>query len=266
MKTLPLILIVALLGAVAGTSFGDDDVINHYQSRELKYTGGEYKDHVFKYRLLKPDSVEPGRKYPLVLFLHGAGERGDNNKAQLKFLPTWMSAEPMRKKYPCFVLAPQCPTNRKWVNVDWSAMKNPMPQEPSDEMKAVIMMLKQIEAEYPVDMDRVYLTGLSMGGYGTWDLACRHADWFAAAAPICGGGDEQQADKLVGLPLWAWHGDADRAVPVQRSRNMIAAIKAAGGDPKYTELPGVGHNSWTPAYTRDDGVLPWLFKQNRKNR
>ncbi|MBI1369725.1 MAG: prolyl oligopeptidase family serine peptidase [Planctomycetes bacterium] len=258
------LLITLIVLAVAPLTLAQEKTgVDAYEAKELKYTGGEYKDHAFAYRLMKPAKIEPGRKYPLIVFLHGAGERGADNLAQLKFLPTWMSTAEMREKYPCYLLAPQCPTNHKWVNVDWSAKKNAMPDEPADEMKAVIEMLHRTMKEEAVDSDRVYLTGLSMGGYGTWDLAARHADWFAAAAPICGGGDENQAGKYVGLPLWAWHGDADNAVPVQRSRNMIEAIKKAGGEPKYTELPGVGHNSWTEAYTRADGVVPWLFEQKR---
>ena len=114
----------------------------------------------------------------------------------------------------------------------------------------------------PVDPDRVFLTGLSMGGYGTWDLAARMPDRFAAILPICGGGDIATATRIARLPIWCFHGDADDAVPVERSRQMIAAVKAAGGKPRYSELPGVGHDSWTPAY-RDPAVLEWLFDQSR---
>jgi predicted peptidase len=109
-----------------------------------------------------------------------------------------------------------------------------------------------------VDPARIYLTGLSMGGYGTWDLAARQPERFAAILPICGGGDEATAPRLAKLPIWCFHGDADTVVPVERSRTMIAAVRAAGGSPKYSELPGVGHDSWTPAY-RDPAVLDWLF-------
>jgi len=114
----------------------------------------------------------------------------------------------------------------------------------------------------PVDLDRIYVTGLSMGGYGSWDLAIRTPEKFAAVVPICGGGDESQAARLLGVPIWAWHGDADPAVPVERSRRMIAAIRQAGGNPKYTELAGVGHDSWNPAYRDPHGPIPWLFEQS----
>jgi predicted peptidase len=111
-----------------------------------------------------------------------------------------------------------------------------------------------------VDPARIYLTGLSMGGYGTWDLAARQPERFAAILPICGGGDEATTARLAKLPIWCFHGDADTVVPVERSRTMIAAVRAASGSPKYSELPGVGHDSWTPAY-RDPAVLDWLFTQ-----
>ena len=130
-------------------------------------------------------------------------------------------------------------------------------------MQAVINLLDEVVADFPVDTSRLYLTGLSMGGYGTWDLGTRLADRWAAVAPICGGGDELYADRLVGVPVWAWHGDADDVVPVRKSRVMIEAIRRAGGDPKYTELPGVGHDSWTAAYTAADGVVPWMFEQRK---
>jgi predicted peptidase len=104
-----------------------------------------------------------------------------------------------------------------------------------------------------------------MGGYGSWDLGTRLADRWAAVVPICGGGDELYADRLVGVPVWAWHGDSDDVVPVAKSRRMIEAIRQAGGDPKYSELGGVGHDSWTAAY-RSEGVLSWMFAQHHHSR
>jgi predicted peptidase len=130
-------------------------------------------------------------------------------------------------------------------------------------MNVALGVLERVLADYPTDPDRVYLTGLSMGGYGSWDLAERMPERFAAVAPVCGGGDTSRADRLVKLPIWAWHGDQDPAVPVARSREMIAAIEKAGGHPKYTELPGVAHNSWIQAYGNADGLIPWMFAQAR---
>ena len=236
-----------------------------FEERTQVYTGGEYKDEAFKYRLLKPAKIEDGKKYPLVLFLHGAGERGDDNSAQLKYLPEWMARAEAREKYPCFLIAPQCRRNQKWTEIDWGdKLSAKLAKEPTDQMKVVMAILDETIKKQPIDEKRIYLTGLSMGGYGSWELAMRQPGRFAAVAPVCGGGDESQAALLKDIPIWAWHGDADTAVPVERSRRMIDAIKKAGGKPRYTELPGVGHDSWTPAYTRTDGVVPWLFEQAKK--
>lgn len=238
------------------------NVTEIYEARELSYTGGVYKDHAFKYRLMKPETLEPGKKYPLVVFLHGAGERGDDNVKSMLYLPTWLAEPPMRKQFPCFVLVPQCPNEQMWIDKHWSLEKHSMSPEPTDELKAVVAMMHETLKGEAVDANRVYLTGLSMGGYGAWDLATRHPEWFAALVPVCGGGDESQASKLVNLPVWAWHGGMDQAVPVERSRKMIAAIKAAGGNPRYTELAYVNHNSWTPAYHTPD-LFTWMFQQRR---
>lgn len=224
------------------------------------------KPQLFRYRLLRPASVEPDSRYPLVLFLHGAGERGSDNAAQLKYLPTWLAEPAWRQQFPCFVIAPQCRSEHRWSAFNWSDKKSsPLAAEPTADLAAAIATLEEVCGSEPVDLDRVYLTGLSMGGYGSWELAARMPERFAAVVPICGGGDEAQAAKLVKLPIWCFHGGADRVVPVERSRSMIAAIEAAGGTSKYTEFPGVGHDSWTPAY-RDSGLLEWLFAQRRSGR
>lgn len=216
----------------------------------------------FRSQLLAPPTVEPGRRYPLVVFLHGAGERGRDNEKQLKYLPTWMAEPALRERHPCFLLAPQCREDERWVDISW-ADKTSTPQgPPTTDMLAVIAAVNTVIAAEPVDPARIYLTGLSMGGYGTWDLATRQPERFAALLPICGGGDEATAPRLAKLPIWCFHGDADAVVPVERSRSMIAAVRAAGGDPKYSELTGVGHDSWTPAY-RDPAVLDWLFEQRK---
>lgn len=238
------------------------DAESLYEVGEYVYTGGEYRNEVFKYRLLKPP-LEQGQKYPVLLFLHGAGERGDDNRAQLKYLPTWMAEPENRERYPCWLIAPQCRQGKLWVNVPFNTASIEMPEEMSDQMRVAVGILEKVLEHPAADPRRVYLTGLSMGGYGCWDLAMRYPEKFAAVAPICGGGDASKAARLVGVPLWAWHGTADRAVPVDRSRVMIEAIRRAGGDPKYTELEGVGHDSWTPAYREREGVIPWMFAQAR---
>ena len=248
---------------VTDTPLTEERLAGLYEARSVRVVpgdgdGGEPFDQ--GYRLLSPADPRPGTRYPLVVFLHGAGERGTDNQSQLKYLPAWLAEPTLRAAFPCHVLAPQCRPGRKWVETDWSAKESTPQAPPSPDMTGVIAALEATLAGGSVDPARVYLTGLSMGGYGSWDLAARMPDRFAALLPICGGGDEATAPKLAKLPIWCFHGDADRAVPVERSRSMIAAIRAAGGEPRYSELAGVGHDSWTPAY-RDRAVLEWLFAQ-----
>jgi predicted peptidase len=245
----------------AGSEATADQVLDQFEAREVRFSGGEYHDEPFGYRLLTPSRVEPGHQYPLLLFLHGADQRGHDNRSQIKFLPAWMAAPEMRLRYPCYLIAPQCRTDKRWVEVG-RALDRAAPREPpGPQSQVVLKILEAVIRECAVDEQRLYLTGLSMGGYGSWDLGTRLAERWAAVAPICGGGDELYADRLAGVPVWAWHGDADDVVPVAKTRRMIAAIRQAGGDPKYTELAGVGHDSWTAAYQRADGLLPWIFAQ-----
>lgn len=233
-----------------------------YERRTVSIDEGD--DAVsFGWRLLRPASIEPGRRYPVVLFLHGAGERGDDNVMQLKYLPTWMIEPANRERYPCFLIAPQCRTDGRWADVAWAARESsPQASSPTTDMAAAIAALDAVLDREPADATRIYVTGLSMGGFGTWDLAARTPERFAAILPICGGYDERTAARIVALPTWVAHGDADKAVPVERSRSMVAALKAAGGMPTYVEMPGVGHDSWTPTY-RDPAALDWLFRQRR---
>lgn len=230
-----------------------------YEARVYKSDKGES----LNYRLLIPRnySATGTEKYPLVLFLHGAGERGSDNSKQLVHGTKEFLKEENRQKYPCFVIAPQCPDEKKWCEVDWSADTHKQPEE-SISLKLTRQALDALQKEFRIDAKRLYVTGLSMGGYGTWDMICRTPDLFAAAAPICGGGDETEAGKLTRLPIWVFHGDKDGTVKVERSRRMVAAIEKAGGKPKYTEYAGVGHNSWSQTYA-DPAFMAWLFAQKR---
>jgi predicted peptidase len=253
--------VIALLPMTAFAGLNDVEV------RQTRYTGGEYHDETFRYLLLRPKTIEPGKRYPLVLFLHGAGERGDDPELLKKhFLPAIASDE-FRDKFPCFVVAPQCRPDRKWADIPWGTkVSSPIADEPTDQLKMALQCVGDVIHEFPVDSNRLYLTGISMGGYGGWDLAMRQPGRWAAVVPICGGGDESKGDRLVNVPVWAVHGDADPAVPVERSRNMIAAIRKAGGGPKYTELPGVAHDSWTQTYADPNGVFAWMFEQRLDKR
>ena len=215
-----------------------------------------------RYRLFTPAPAAAATRLPLVLFLHGAGERGDDNAAQLKH--GVVEFHRRQATHPCLVLAPQCPADKKWVEVAFGqgGGAGTFPAQPSEPLKLALEVVDGLIAAGRVDPDRVFVTGLSMGGYGTWYAAGMPGSRFAAAAPVCGGGDPDWAKRYVGLPVWAFHGDDDRAVPVGRSREMIEAIRAAGGRPKYTEYPAVGHDSWTRTYA-DDAFHDWLFAQRR---
>jgi predicted peptidase len=215
------------------------------------------------YRLMKPADYDKASRYPLVVFLHGAGERGTDNDKQLVHGVAEFARAANRKKYPCFLIAPQCPDGKRWVEVDWSAKSHTQPLEPSEPARLVLGSIEAVKKEFSIDTKRIYLTGLSMGGFGTWDLLARQPKLFAAAIPICGGGDPATAKKIAKIPIWAFHGDRDGAVIPQRSREMMAALEKAGGKPKYTEYRGVGHDSWTRTY-RDPAVLAWLFQQKQK--
>ena len=215
------------------------------------------------YRLMKPEGYDATKKYPLVVFLHGAGERGNNNENQLVHgVPQFVSKE-NREKYPCFLIAPQCPSNSKWNDVDWGAATHTLPKEMTDASRMTIALVESLLKEYSIDPKRVYLTGLSMGGYGTWDLLARRPELFAAAVPVCGGADEATAEKIKNIPIWVFHGAKDGAVKPARSRNMVAALEKAGGKPKYTEYQNVGHDSWNPAY-KDAEMMRWLFGQMKE--
>jgi predicted peptidase len=214
------------------------------------------------YRLLKPEKIDPAKKYPLVVFLHGAGERGNDNEKQLVHGVTEFASKENRAKHPCFLIAPQCPDGAKWADVDWGADRHTLPKEMSTPARLTVELVETMLKTEPIDSKRIYLTGLSMGGFGTWDLIARRPDLFAAAAPVCGGGDEATAEKIKNIPVWAFHGAKDGAVKVARSRNMITALEKVGGKPKYTEYLDVGHNSWDRAY-KDPEFFRWLFAQKQ---
>ncbi len=216
---------------------------------------------VLLYRFAAPRSAA-GRKAPLVLFLHGAGERGNDNAKQLVHAVGPILDFFSRKGEPVCLLAPQCPEGRKWVEVDWSAASHVMPSQPSVSLRLALDLVEKTIRTENIDPARVYVAGLSMGGYGTWDAICRRPDLFAAAMPICGGGDPHQVWRFRTMPVFAVHGDADSTVPTARSRAMVAALWAVDGRVHYTEYPGCGHNSWTPAFS-DDTLLARFFSQKR---
>lgn len=237
------------------------DLTKLYEPREYVGKSGE----PLKYRLIKPVDYKFGKKYPLVLFLHGAGERGDDNAATLRHAAKDFSDPQTRSKYPAYVVIPQCPTGKKWSEVDWSKDASELPEEPSDPMKSIKELIDDMVENAGVDPNRIYITGLSMGGYGTWDAIARYPGFFAAAAPICGGGDPKTVEKFKSLPIWCFHGAKDPVVKVARSREMIDALQKVGSNAKYTEYPEAQHDSWTQTYSNPE-LFDWMFAQRRESK
>ena len=227
--------------------------------KEFKGASGE----IFRYRWAEklPNS---GEKVPLVIFLHGAGERGTDNTAQLRHGVTELLDYLEKNEKGYRILAGQVPHGKRWVEVDWAAKGHEMPKEPSLTMGLLLELLENRLSDSRTDTARVYVTGISMGGFGTWDIISRRPEVFAAAMPICGGGDTAQASKMGKVSIWAFHGSSDGAVRVSRSRDMMSALWATGANVHYREYPDAGHNVWTTTY-RDNAVLKWFFSRRRKN-
>ena len=198
----------------------------------------------FRYLSYVPDGYGRNRSqnWPLLLFLHGVGERGsDLELVKINGPPKLIEAG---RKFPFVVISPQCPKETWWVP------------------PALEAFIESIQRRYRIDAARIYVTGLSMGGFATWELAERHPERYAAVIPICGGGDTSRADHLRNLPVWAFHGAQDDVVPLSGSKDMIDAIKAAGGNPRFTIYPQAGHDSWTETYANDE-IYSWLLQQRR---
>ena len=238
-----------------------------FEAGTVTIEGGES----YGYRLLTPPegAEQPEGGWPLIVFLHGAGERGDDNEAQLRHFPERMAGEEYRERFPCYVLAVQCPKEEKWADFAWNraaeereGAQTSIEREPMLPMQGAIAAIEEVVAERPIDLHRITLTGLSMGGFGSWDLAARKPGWFAAVAPICGGGDTRVVNQYKGLPFWVWHDMEDSVVPIILSRQMVEAAAAAGVEMRFSETTGHGHASWVPAYDAEN--LPeWLLAQRR---
>ncbi len=228
-----------------------------------EFDAGEGFSETLKYRIYVPSNYDPERSYPLVLFLHGAGERGSDNKKQLTvgMMKHYCTEENMQK-YPAIIIAPQCPENKQWVSVSWSQGDYDMEMYPeTDYIKMASLLTDAITEQYSIDPDRRYVTGISMGGYGTWNIILNHPDQFSAALPICGAGDSSKADLIKDMPIWTFHGSKDTIVPVTGTRAMVDALEKAGSTGiQYTENPFLDHFCWDPAYSNPD-TFAWLFGQ-----
>jgi predicted peptidase len=226
-------------------------------SRSLAQTVDDFEDrrytdgtNTLPYRLFVPRDYDPAQVYPLVLFLHGSGALGtDNLQPILQSPAALVFVKPENQQiWPCFMMAPQCPDDGSWTyGGPWLSL--------------TIEAIDALQQEFTVDLGRLYITGLSLGAFGTWDAITHYPGKFAAAIPIAGRGDARLASQCAQTPIWNFHSDDDPVVSVENSRTMIAAVRAAGGDPIYTEYTGYGHDSWDPAYAEPD-LLLWLFSQS----
>jgi predicted peptidase len=213
------------------------------------------------YRLWVPRDYVQSKKYPVLLVLHGAGERGNDNHSHLSNgVLTWCESR-FQTRRPTFVVYPQCPEGSRWVEAPWELGQYQQDKVPeSRPLAAALALLDALAGELSFDPHRRLLAGISMGGYGAWDAITRHPETFAAAMPICGGGDPTRAVAIKRVRVWAFHGGADDTVPVSGSRTMVAALRAAGGRVKYTEYPRAGHQVWEKVFA-DRRALEWLLAQ-----
>jgi len=250
----------AFTGAIAGlllvSGFAYSDQEMRYGKQEVKTFNKKVSKRVkLDYLLFLPDGYQQRGKerWPLIFFLHGIGERG-NDPWKVKVHGPPKVAEKM-SNFPFIVVSPQCPSGEWWST------------------EALFDLLDDVLDRYKVDRARVYLTGLSMGGFGTWSMALEHPERFAAVVPICGGGnplyvhayDAAKKAAIQAVPFWVFHGDADKSVPVEESQRMVEALKKFGCDVKFTSYPGVGHDSWTQTYANPE-LYRWLLQHERKSR
>ncbi|MEP0265681.1 prolyl oligopeptidase family serine peptidase [Dokdonia sp.] len=230
----------------------------------------EHQDKTLSYRILKPVDFDESKQYPLHIFLHGAGERGDDNEAQLVHGSKLFIEQ--NSKYPAIVIFPQCPEDDYWAQTTFSrdekrgtnVFKYPKQSKPTWAMSALIALVDSYLEEDYIDTSRVYLSGLSMGGMGTFELLARRPNVFAAATPICGGGNPETVSKWAKeTPAWIFHGVEDKVVPAIYSKKMYKAILKEGAKPKLTLYDYVGHNSWGRAFAEKE-FLSWIYSHQRK--
>ena len=254
------LMVLVLVGFVSLVQAQD---LNLYQ-KKLYISGTD----TMPYRLLLPDNYDASQKYPLIFFLHGAGERGNDNEKQLVHGAKLFLKDDVRKNYPAIIVFPQCAANSFWSNVSFKMENNKRTfsfqeaGEPTIAMKLAQELLMSIMKTYPVAKKQVYVGGLSMGGMGTFEIVRRNPKLFAAAIPICGGGNTATAALLKKTKWWVFHGGKDDVVPPKLSEDMVNALKEVKASVKFTLYPEANHNSWDSAFAEPD-LLSWLFGQKR---
>jgi predicted peptidase len=221
------------------------------------------------YRLYSPPGLRVGERYPLLVYLHGGGSGGNDNLNQLGDANVARFLAPDVQAFgPFFVLVPQCPPGDEWINRHATPPFHTYDQAKFPESvgsKSTAAIIAELARSRPIDPDRVYLTGASMGGSGTWDFITRRPGIVAAAIPVTGVSDPSRAAVIADLPIWAFHGTRDEISPVENARAMRRALEAVGGKARFSELEGVGHDSWTHAYGQPETFV-WLFAQRRSSK
>jgi len=256
-------ILLALCFLFSITGFAQTDQV--YLKKTLHHLGDS-----LPYRLLLPLDYDKSKSYPLILFLHGAGERGSDNNSQLAHGAALFANDSVRRRFPAIVIFPQCPQNSFWSNVRFVQDTTTGERifsfqnggDPTSAMMMLLQLLNVIQKDYAVDSKRVYVGGLSMGGMGTFEIVSRKPQVFAAAFPICGGGSVEAAKRMKHPAWWIFHGLKDNVVPPSLSVAMAAALRQAGAKHKLTLYPEANHNSWDNAFAEKE-LLPWLFSQHR---
>jgi len=243
-----------------------DHALDIYEKKEFVFAEGK----VLPYRILYPANYDKTKKYPLLLFLHGAGERGKDNEKQLAHGSKLFITAENRKNFPAIVIFPQCPAESFWAVMQTDQTKQPAVRtfdytvEPNWPLAAANELVKKLSNEEGVDKKQIFISGLSMGGMGTFESVYRYPDMYAAALPICGGGDVNHYDKRVAkVPFWIFHGAADAVVNVKLSQEMVEKLKALKAEVRYSEYPGVNHDSWNKAFAEPD-YLSWMLSHKKK--
>lgn len=245
-------------------------MFNYLNSQDLKLYEKEsfvYENDTLNYRILKPLNYNPNKQYPVHLFLHGSGERGNDNSSQLTHGGMLFLKKENREKYNSWVIFPQCSKNDRWPSLStdqWNKTINNKITKPNKSLGLVIKLMDEFIEKKQVDKQRIYVSGLSMGGMGTFEILFRRPNMFAAATPICGNGIPQLAKLYADkVPLWIFHGSDDNVVSPKYSLTMAKAIIEAGGSPKMTLYENTGHGSWNNAFA-EKNFLTWIHSKSNK--
>lgn len=258
-----ILLILSLLFLLSCGSKSTSENMQAFEKMDFTDSSG-----ALPYRILFPENYDKEKRYPLILILHGAGERGSDNEAQLTHGASLFLKKELREKYQALVVFPQCPEESYWSNVEktgsmmFSEFSFKEDGEPTMAMVQLQNLLSDLKNTYKIDEGRIYAGGLSMGGMGTFEIVRRNPNVFAAAFAICGGAHPNTANKIKSVPWWVFHGDEDMIVDYEHSQHMVRALKKEGADVKFTTYKGVNHNSWENAFAEPE-LIPWLFSHSK---